>query len=92
MKVHLVGNECEISGYSHLRNFGDAVELPDELAAELVAKRPLLPAADFAEIGFTVDELRRHATPAQRMNTTGEFAAKVKAALRRLHEIRQGDE
>jgi len=92
MKVHLLGNECEISGYSHLRNFGEAVELPEALAAELVARRPLLPAADFEEIGFTADELKRYAAPGPRANAPAEFKAKVQAALQRLHEIRQGGE
>lgn len=91
MKMVFLGTETDIGGYPALRNFGQVIELPDQLAKEAVlGGAALIPVDQFDAVGFTEQELRKFATPGARRQATEEFAHKQHAALLALHEYREG--
>jgi hypothetical protein len=95
-----IGLLAEIAGYRKLERFGQAIDLPDAVASELIlgagaeqgyaGAAALLPDAEFQAIGFTPEELQRFATPATQIGEKAQaFLEKKRAALQALDEYRQ---
>jgi len=71
---HYLGQQANILGYRELQRLGQSIELPDDLARELIigggraqgwaGATQLLPKAEFDQIGFTPAELKYFALPA----------------------------
>lgn len=91
MILRFIGSESEIAG-QRLKRFGQSIDLPDAEAAALVsgpdAKFPALPQAEFDKIGFTSQELEKYQFVSTHEKAPVTFLSKKRAALTRLHELR----
>jgi hypothetical protein len=95
MKYRHIGTETAIGEMPKLQAFGEAIDLPEKLAAELIAPPgnpgkgvPLLPEAEFAKLGFTAQELEQYRWPASHATAPAEFLKKKTAALIALDALR----
>lgn len=88
---HFVGSYCEIGGGRiKLDRFGQRVELPAELAENVVkGGGAILPEEDFAKFGFTEQELSLYAYPGQWSDAPEAFTRKQKAAHLAFVEYRE---
>ncbi|MGE5568544.1 MAG: hypothetical protein ACM3S5_05845 [Rhodospirillales bacterium] len=79
---HFVGSYTEIGGGRiKLERFGQRVELPDDLADNIVkGGGAILPEAEFNQLGFTEQELSLYAYPGQWEGAPEAFTSKQKAA------------
>ncbi len=69
-------------GNTKLDQFGQSVELDEQMAVEAMEGGcALLPADQFAEFGFTPEELSIFKEPGSDWNAPAEFKAKKKAAV-----------
>jgi hypothetical protein len=69
-----LGTEADIPGFRTLRYFGQSIDLPDDLANELILGAGkvtgnagaivLLPESEFERLDFSPEELKHFATPA----------------------------
>src|ERR1041385_4636965 len=90
-----IGLESDIDGYRKLNRFGQSIDMPDDLARELILGAgpeqgfagacALLPEKDFQSVGFTDSELRVFAIPsAQFGDKAADFLRKKRNALEAL--------
>ena len=85
-----IGSLAEI-GDIELREFGQPVELDDQLAKEAVAGNcAIIRDEEFQAIGFTADELRKHKYVGARQNAPAEFKRKFATALAAFHAVYYG--
>lgn len=85
-----IGAESEV-GPHLLKRLGQEIELPADIAVDVMTKCPLLPASEFAEIGFTPDELKAYATPGAQMSAPPEFHEKLTLARMRWLELKEAN-
>jgi len=90
MQYRFIGAESEV-GPHLLKRLGQEIELQPDVAADAMVKCPLLPDADFAEIGFTADELKAFASPGAQMSAPPEFHEKLKLARMRWLELKEAN-
>lgn len=79
MTLVYFGSFSHILGYPELTRLGQKIELPDELAVELVSSsKPLtvVPESVFDSIGFTEEELKSYPTPASAYKAPEPFRVK----------------
>ncbi|CAB4130888.1 hypothetical protein UFOVP130_42 [uncultured Caudovirales phage] len=90
-EFRFVGSYCEIDGGRiKLEQFGQRVELPDNVAEIVVrGNGAIIPEDQFTAIGFTDQELVDYAFPGQRAGAPEEFRERVKAAHIAFHDYRQ---
>jgi hypothetical protein len=89
MTFRFVGNASDIGEGIRLTNFGQAVELSDELAREAaLGGCALVPDAEFQAIGFTDKELVAYASAGSHERAPADFLEKKKSALIAAHELR----
>ena len=80
-RYRFLGQTSQI-GPIKLNQFGQQVELPDQLAEDAMSGGcALLPEAVFNQIGFTATELDRFATPGSHADAPAEFLDKKKQAI-----------
>lgn len=76
-------------GVVSFRQFGQAVELEDQQARDLVlGGSAIAPADDFAAIGFTEKELAKFGAFGAHANAPQEFVQKQKLALQASEQFR----
>lgn len=89
MTYVFLGTYTEIYGHARLTDFGQRVDLPEEIAKDAIAGDcAMIPAEEFDAIGFTPDELRKFAKASSHGNAPAEFLEKKKQALVKFHELR----
>jgi hypothetical protein len=87
-----LGLSTEI-GEIKLTKFGQAIELPDELARQVIGSHEsggaaILPNTEFEELGFTEQELSLYASPISHGQANESFHGKKKKGLLAVHEFR----
>lgn len=87
-KFNYIGSSSEIDGVLVLDKYGQAFELEEKLAEDVIACIPFLPAADFSELGHFADELKAHQYGAASVMAP-EFRQKYIAGQLRLSNIRE---
>lgn len=91
-QYNFVGTSCTI-GDQRLERFGQPVSLSREVAQIAVAgKASIVPAARFAVIGFTAEELQAYAYIGQRSQAPESFQAKLRAAVAQIGVAEDEDE
>ena len=88
--LRFVGTQTSVTGVAECTQFGQAVQVEKELAADLMATSPFLASAAFDAVGFTAEELKQFADPGTHADAPEEFRAKKTAALIALHNQREG--
>ena len=84
------GSVCEVHGHMKLDQFGQAVELSDELAKTIaIGGGVIVPEARFAALNITADELAAYKFPGQRASAPKDFQEKVLEAWSEYHEFQR---
>lgn len=90
MTFRHIGTESQIGDLPILREYGQAVELDETLAAEaILGNAALLPEADFKSLGFIEDELKRFKHVAAHEDAPATVKAKFLAGRIALHSLRE---
>lgn len=93
MIYRFLGNNLELTEPAvTMTQFGSSVDIPSAEIAENFIRvgAPLIPDATFSSIGFTKEELEKHASADTHDAADEQFKKKKKAALDALHELREG--
>lgn len=89
MIFRFLGTQAVVAGVAELKTLGQSVELEPDFANELIAGGlALLPDEEFAELGFSAEELKRYGDAFARAAAPAEFGAKLRAGWVRVAEIR----
>lgn len=89
MKLRFIGSSSNVGDIA-LRRFGQAFELAEDVAEDVLAARrcPVLPETVFQKIGFTEEELRIYSNPGTHADAPAAFLEKKKRALQALYDPR----
>ena len=87
MQCRYIGSDSEI-GELVLTKYGEAFELPDDLAHDVIACVPFLPSSHFDAIGYTTTELQANQFSAG-ASTDVAFKAKWVTAHQSLAALRE---
>lgn len=85
-----------VSGYFEIMDsphkgqiLGQKLDIPEALAnSAIAAGASMLPEEEFAEIGFTADELAKYPNAYVQMNAPSQFHVKHAAAIQAVREYR----
>lgn len=87
-KWRFLGSSSSIEGLVALNEFGQQIELPQDLDASAL-KVCCIPQKDFDGLGFTPEELNAYRYPGTHDSAPEEFKRKKLQALLILHKLRE---